>query len=1210
MRLSQLFSDTDIRPDEYQRIRERVWVEMASTPEFKKLNAIEKRAAYETVWEPDRPLLGTPRKELGPLYHPALKTPMYLGRRFMGGFDPTGIYEAAASPVAGMTPQQKAVEAGMWGRLGPQGRGARLAADIGPTVAGIVASVGAGPLKGLGAGIQALKGAAMPTVATRAAQYGRAALTGKEALGLGALEATGWGTGFAFMEGLRGISAGLPPEEAARRAVRTGVTVGIFAGGISALATGLASIKSVPEVSRLAALVAEQRISPDKAWALASRKMGTATTKKAKDAWSRLWIAMEQIKRDKLAGIDARLEQAIRTKTATPWVGGHRTILGTPVTEMDLYKWGVAFRPLQVGPNVPLPAVQKTVWAAQKISVAEGMGAKWNEVAETALKAAGVDHLFRDSTVGAASNDYFRAFSLYWDWLGKQGLDTAHKVGAKIQHGHNVQLKGRIIGGGLRDFWRRALGKRPFTEDRWLSIYDDVVSQTDDVARAAAIKRLEVSRAELEALSKSRTWLDKAHRDFSGNAKGTGWQLRYRKNFWPRETKRPKGMSFDQYKKVEQEMRFDWGAKQSRAVAAARAKPGTFYERKLATHREWATHVRKYNLEPIVHPGEALDAYMNRTSRAVAWRKTALELMGMVDDQGKALVSVQRKGANWVEIMDPEFSRFAHQLTGGKFAQRLYADPKVGKILNALFVAPEATGAATKAMNQGLSLYKQMLFFNPMIHTKNIFSDFLDECNFNIYRVVKGYMRGRQIWLSMDDALEHALDAGLELGGGSTLAALRTARIPGPWGTAFWSPLKYIDFARKTNQEWMFGKVIRYSQLATFEMKVAQLLNKNPGAPIRAVEAAAAHFVNDLYGTLPPHWINVTAAKYANWAFLARNWTFSNIDLVLKAATRRGLGSATMAPAQMRMIQHEYTKHLLKGVFGLFMQAELLTYGATAVFGEKGAKHIWDYPMDEWFNVGTGATDSKGREVKFSLPLFAYIKDLISWSPVKHPWTKEAFPTGRTLYNKLHPAWKVSWESLTDYSIWQRRRIGTPGAPPHIQKLERAKYFAEGAIPLLRPIKHVASGTPQPGVKEPRLYPALAYLSGNYLIHSWRGTHGKLVESLARFSQEKVYERLTQRKKVFAQLAKGDYAEAYAAWLMEPGPAKNPSAFRDLVYRYLCPTLATFRGMAKWQREQWFAGATQDQIAELKEALAEETERVRAVFHTDARKAMGESQPK
>ncbi|GAG18840.1 unnamed protein product, partial [marine sediment metagenome] len=166
--------------------------------------------------------------------------------------------------------------------------------------------------------------------------------------------------------------------------------------------------------------------------------------------------------------------------------------------------------------------------------------------------------------------------------------------------------------------------------------------------------------------------------------------------------------------------------------------------------------------------------------------------------------------------------------------------------------------------------------------------------------------------------------------------------------------------------------------------------------------------------------------------FLARNWTISNLRLLtgalgpmsniipIKALTRKD-----MSPADIKAMAPHYIRHLIKGMFGLFMLTNLvnkLLTGKWALENESG--HKLDIKLGN-------AKDNKGRDIYVVMPLLRYMRDYLGW----------ATQPRRTIWNKMEPIAKTSLELLINKSIWQNKAIMHPEAPLPEKIKDAAEYM-------------------------------------------------------------------------------------------------------------------------------------------------------------------------
>ena len=1197
--LSDLLKDYDLSPEEFDDYRYAVMRKIMESPQWKSMSPLRRQYIQGVVLEPQKPLLGMPKKGM---FHPAVKTPMYLAHRFLTTAEPLGIY-AGAARGGDMTPQQEAVEQEMWQRMGPQNRVARIAADIIPTMAGVMV-----PVTALGKVSATAKARFVPELAAYAKAGVNVGRFGWQATDVGwkalAIDMGTYGGGFGIFDLIRAKNEGKTTEEAILRGAKTAGITAASVGAFGAISQKLASLKpnAAPARAMARLLDAKHVDDVDDIARLARQEMAAAQTQALQNEW-------------RVAGEAAEQAKIYFTHGVYPRYGGGPGAFQLPIAS----RW--------------TPPAPKLI--PRRIPY-------WHGPAEKSLGA-------------AARNQYQSSLARYINQGGQLGV-TQRQVAPIIQEGQNLGYGRKVYAQQLKDYAHKRIGGgrrfgetieryrervqrldgdlRRAIEARHRILSDDIVPppgtqlyfETPDQSVAAAKQVLDdimptLSKGEQEVVEAfaqafKKTW-DKA------NFEGAGLGLI--KGYFSRMIKKPPNIKQEQFDTLVGQFVDDWlrPAEQSLQGMAGYARPGFFKHRMFEAWDDFVGALDDFNrahpgqplLEPLTDPVEVMLRYQEQMGNYLNWWKVVKETSQLVDTAGNPMIS-PAPITGWKKLLHPAFADMVGRTPKGAemgFMPRgsVYGHPSLSRIINAYFAPPTQASDGSIAARHILNYYKQLLFWNPMIHGKNLLSDFLDEFNFRIPTMIKAHKLAGKAWATLDDAIVDAADHGLNIVGGWSLAdwaGVDMSKIGGRLGRF----LRPLNQAQKVNQYVLFDWMMRRAQVATYQMKVGHLIGKvgkmgwNVTNQMDSIKRAAAHFTNDLYGALPKNWFTATSYNMGTWGLLARNWTCSNIDLIAKAMAKRGLGSATLTAAEMGLIQGEYAKHIGKGLVLIAAEVELLTYAATKIFSEdhKG-RHIWEYPAEEAFYIHTGAKDSKGREITYPVPLFAYIKDIIQWLPIPGFGKPQ-----EVLYNKLHPVWKLTMDELTGYSHWQRRELVPQGASPLQAAGHRAAYLAEGAFPIARPFKHVITGSPQPGVVEPRGFPAFAYLTGGYIKHGRRGAADdpQLFDSLQKFRDKKNYTRLQIDEELLELIAKGDYDE-YLKLAKKEGRYASDRYTVQKLFNYLCPTLAMWQAMRASDRLEWKTQAPPEEYQRLVARIAKERRRAQAIFLDLYRKRIGEWSP-
>ena len=428
--------------------------------------------------------------------------------------------------------------------------------------------------------------------------------------------------------------------------------------------------------------------------------------------------------------------------------------------------------------------------------------------------------------------------------------------------------------------------------------------------------------------------------------------------------------------------------------------------------------------------GLKLSQYMFSLSKVVAHKNFVDIVRDMVDEKGHRVATAFDSREEWArdyrQVANPQFAKSRMVKVNGKMTRvPLRWKPEVADAIEEIAEPVWMQSKPMRSIKMIKGIVKRIIFLNPAIHGWNIFSDVLDEVNFNFVKALDAIRprgKGAEIYLTNTKLTREALRANLNLAHTGRLG--RRIReeiydlIPVEGKNVITKGVGKL-FAWNDNVLWT--TIVRNAQMYTYALKREQ------GLPPKL----AAAFTNDLLGTLPKRYFTNFEWGVASSFFLARNWTMSNLRLLtgaigpmaniipIKALTRKD-----MSPADMKLLAPHYIRHLIKGMFGLVMLTNLLNKlltGKWALENEPG--HKLDVKLGN-------AKDNKGRDIYVVMPLLRYMRDYLGW----------ATQPRRTLWNKMEPVMKTSLELLINHSMWQNRKIMHPESPIPEKIKDAAEY--------------------------------------------------------------------------------------------------------------------------------------------------------------------------
>lgn len=457
---------------------------------------------------------------------------------------------------------------------------------------------------------------------------------------------------------------------------------------------------------------------------------------------------------------------------------------------------------------------------------------------------------------------------------------------------------------------------------------------------------------------------------------------------------------------------------------------GTMFAHGIERNIQNYDEAEKMGLIPEHKVGLKLSAYMFSLSKVVAHKNFIDIVRNMTDEKGHAVATTLDSREEWArdykQVANPEFAKYMMVERRGKMTRiPIRWKPEVADAIEEIVVPAWMQSKPMRNIRMVKGIVKRIIFLNPAIHGWNIFSDVLDEVNFNFIKAIDAIRprgKGAQIYLTNTRLTREALKANLNLAHTGRLGRRIRAEIydliPVEGKNVITKGIGKL-FAWNDNVLWT--TIVRNAQMYTYALKREQ------GLPPKL----AASFTNDLLGTLPKRYFTNFEWGVATSFFLARNWTISNLRLLtgaigpmaniipIKALTRKD-----MSPADMKLLAPHYIRHLIKGMFGLIMLTNLvnkLLTGKWALENEPG--HKMDIKMGN-------AKDNKGRDIYVVMPLLRYMRDYLGW----------ATQPRRTLWNKMEPVAKTSLELLINHSMWQNRKIMHPESPIPEKIKDAAEY--------------------------------------------------------------------------------------------------------------------------------------------------------------------------
>lgn len=665
---------------------------------------------------------------------------------------------------------------------------------------------------------------------------------------------------------------------------------------------------------------------------------------------------------------------------------------------------------------------------------------------------------------------------------------------------HATTLKGQLAARYMRD----TAEKIPFLRDSKSGrriFY--LLNNADDVGRSMYKDFGAVTDAEREFADILRAEWDELFKI----ARGAGIDMSYRTNYAPLIWKNAPG-EIRKYLETAPDV-----FKEAEVVVPRRPGLRQNFRHAMQRKMELQDGLQK-GLIPIEDPVHLMQSYQMSLYKTIANRNLVDTLQAMKIPFDGALVPVMthanttlpgRANLLWKELAIP-----------GLMGKAKIAPPFYKEMTNVfdpwIRVWENKYYRAFSALRRGS---KRLIMYNPMIHGANILSDVIaEQLTWNPIswpmapvRAWKTMTRGAKLWKNRDAIVEEFVGVGGNLEGlrglgnelweGTRKLVLNEAPAGSWFAKWFKEPVKSVA---RISDRFLWDGIVRNAQLGLYQQLKPILAEtaKKTGqkASQEVIQRAAAHYVNDLLGTLPPTVFTTFSREALSSLFFARNWTISNLRLITGAlgmtrnagiaGTKNLFGTpataADMASGmwnkvpglnkfgvfdflrhggigrrEMELIQGRYVKHLVKGVSALVASGSIFQVMLCSMMNQLRDRGILD--ANEWgpnvpvhgvfsnpaghkLDVFTGLVDSKQRPVYMTNFLFRYIRDYFKWmaEPVK------------TLYNKMEPVSKGMAESLINYSVWRAEKITPEG-----EKVAAADWMEARGIPGARIVGPMAA---------------------------------------------------------------------------------------------------------------------------------------------------------
>jgi len=587
-------------------------------------------------------------------------------------------------------------------------------------------------------------------------------------------------------------------------------------------------------------------------------------------------------------------------------------------------------------------------------------------------------------------------------------------------------------------------------------------------------------------------------------------------------------------------------------------------------------------LTPIDDPILVNAIYKHQLYRTIANRNLIQTLTSMVREDGLPLIMGKPKNLDKLRIWENEYISLnipalnkymyvSETVTPeGKtpimIPMPAKADPEVAKILNEAFHPYVPRGTYTRAFFAIKGRIKRVIMMNPAIHGWNIFSDLWDEMNFRTIKTVKTIKRGHDLYKAQDELVMEAVENGLEVQSAHSLSVELKKNMMES-SSKLHSALAPIGKIEQAVDKALWTTIVRNSQLGLYEVLTDRVAKEQPDWTRGQCGRIAAMHINTQFGTLPNTWKGKNLRIFGNFLF-APGWTYANLDLVVKAtfAGRKGFGTKGLTKEEQSRIGKLSAGHLIKGIFGMIVIANLIQIGRILMQNKMRDEGILDSEKEDvhwtfqnerghWFDIDTGVKNKKGQKLYLVSPLFRYMRDYIGYA--EDAMNLEA----KTFLNKVDPLIKASADTLYNYSYWQKNEIRDSAMSPY-QKIKKGTlYFVES----ISPSAYYRSFDPQAGY-DPTMLERVIPFAGMWIRRGAPG--GRFTDLLWQMQAEEGLKQDKLDNIIDEEIQKGDWIEA--AILMDKR-YKTPASKADRLQRFVMPLSYYWRTTSQDDKEKFIA---------------------------------------
>jgi hypothetical protein len=437
------------------------------------------------------------------------------------------------------------------------------------------------------------------------------------------------------------------------------------------------------------------------------------------------------------------------------------------------------------------------------------------------------------------------------------------------------------------------------------------------------------------------------------------------------------------------------------------------YEREIPTEDE----AIKLGLHPLKDPILKFQIYLGQMYKTIANIELYKQLTTTPSSYGLPLLSPEPKDNKELLSIWSKTYKAVNVPSFGMGSLR--AHPEIANAINEIFAPYTSVHVLIHEYNVLSGAVKRALLINPLYHTWNLLTVFLNEVNFSPQALAKLFGNIPQ------DLEERAIKAGLEITKYSN--SLREQLYNElKKTTLFDQVLSPFIWVEGQSDKLLWDKILPKFQLVAFAKLTEAVKKEHPDWTQERIDKTVADELNIAYGTVPKTWTNQLAQQYAPFFLLTYKWNVAVFDPLVRTLSGggRGMGSGIFPEWEKKHLNKRFRGFVLKSLLAFFLISNLVQ--VTGLFVSNKLKQLgilkgrpqkvhfmFQNESGHKFDLDLGFRAADGSVDYIPLPLYKNVRDWIGM--VMHP--------SKTVWNKLAPIPKVMFEEAANYSVWKQDKI-------------------------------------------------------------------------------------------------------------------------------------------------------------------------------------------